>query len=35
MRGNTTRIILKENLSSNNKPKINSRHYSPKSHFTH
>ena len=35
MRGNTTRIILKENLSSNNKPKINSRHYSPKAHFTH
>ena len=35
MRGNTTRIILNERISANNRSKINNKHYSPKAHFTH
>ena len=35
MKGNTTRIILNERISANNRTKINNKHHSPKANFTH
>ena len=35
MKGNTTRIILNERITSFNNSKFNNRHYSPKAHFNH
>ena len=35
MKGNTTRIILNERISAINRSKLNTKHYSPKAHFTH
>ena len=35
MKGNTTRIILNERISAINRSKLNTKHYSPKAHFTY